>query len=128
MGLMSESVWSQEELAVFRANAAQLRAQDREIEKSRREKAWAVARAAAELLRRDFHASRVVVFGSLTRDGSFTKWSDVDIAAWGLDPKDTLRAIGAVMDMDASIDVNLVDIDTATPALLESITRNGVEL
>lgn len=125
---MSESIWSQEELAVFRANAAHLRAQDREMEKGRREKAWAAARAAAELLRRDFHASRVVAFGSLVREGSFTRWSDVDIAAWGLDPKDTLRAIGAVMDMDAGVDVNFVDVDTATPGLLESITRDGVEL
>jgi len=128
MDLMSESVWSQEELAVFRANAALLRAQDWEIEKDRREKAWAAAHAAADLLRRDFHASRVVVFGSLARGGSFTKWSDVDIAAWGLSTKDTLRAIGAVMDMDTGVDVNLVDVDTATPALLESITRDGVEL
>ncbi len=98
------------------------------MEKARREKAWAAARAAAELLRQEFHASRVVVFGSLSRDGSFTKWSDVDIAAWGIDPKDTLRAIGAVMDMNAGVELNLVDVNTATPALLEAITRDGVDL
>jgi predicted nucleotidyltransferase len=126
--IMSQSVWTPEELAVFRANAARLRAQDRELEKGRRERAWKVAQAAAELLRQDFHASRIVVFGSLARDGSFTQWSDVDIAAWGIDPKDTLRAIGAVMDMDAGMDINLVDVNTATPALIKAIDQDGVEL
>lgn len=128
MEVMSQTVWTSEELAVYRANAARLRDQDREMEKVRREKAWAAARAAAELLRQEFHATRVVVFGSLARDGSFTKWSDVDIAAWGIDPKDTLRAIGVVMDMDAGVEINLVDVNTATPGLLEAIARDGVQL
>jgi len=126
--LMAESIWSQEELAVFRANAVYLRIKDQEMETRRRETAWVAAHAAADLLRQDFHASRVVAFGSLVRDGSFTRWSDVDIAAWGIDSKDTLRAIGAVMDMEMGIDVNLVDVATATPALMESIMSEGVEL
>ncbi len=37
----------------------------------------------------------------------FTPWSDVDIAAWGIRPEDTFRAIGAVLDVDSEIEVNL---------------------
>ncbi len=69
-----------------------------------------------------------MVFGSLVRPHCFTLWSDVDIAAWGLSPKDTFRAIGAIMDLDAEIEVNLVDIGTCHPELLASIEREGIEL
>jgi hypothetical protein len=58
----------------------------------------------------------------------FTLWSDVDIAAWDIQPQDTLRAIGAVFDLDADIQVNLVDVGTASTELLHQIEREGVEL
>ncbi len=69
-----------------------------------------------------------MVFGSLVRPGCFTPWSDVDIAAWGLSPKDTFRAIGAMMDLDTDIEINLVDIGTCRPELLIFIEREGIEL
>jgi len=60
-------------------------------ERARREKrAWALARQAVALLRKQVGATRVVVFGSLVHKGMFTLWSDVDIAAWGIQPRDTL--------------------------------------
>ncbi|HEY66354.1 MAG TPA: nucleotidyltransferase domain-containing protein, partial [Caldilineae bacterium] len=46
----------------------------------------AIARKAAEMLREEFGAIRVVLFGSLARGGPFDMHSDVDLAAWGLDP------------------------------------------
>ncbi len=70
--------------------------------------------------------SRVVVFGSLTHDYGFTRWSDVDIAAWGILPQDTFRAIGAIMDLDDEIAINLVDVNTAQPTLLATIERDGI--
>jgi uncharacterized protein len=56
----------------------------------------------------------------------FNRWSDVDIAAWGLAPEDTFRAIGAVMDLPTEIAVNLVDVNTARPSLVAAIERDGV--
>ncbi len=69
-----------------------------------------------------------MVFGSLVRAGCFTPWSDVDIAAWGLSPKDTLRAIGTVMDVDTAIAINLVDVGTCRPELLAAIEQEGIAL
>jgi len=63
----------------------------------------------------------------VTPDG-FTLWSDVDIATWGIRPEDTLRAIGAVLDLDTESEVNLVDISTARPAVLRRIEQEGMEL
>jgi predicted nucleotidyltransferase len=70
----------------------------------------------------------VVVFGSLVHRGCFTPWSDVDLAAWGVRPEETFRAIGTVMDLDAEIEINLVDVETCSSSLLTMIEQEGVDL
>ncbi len=118
-----------DDLAVYRRSAQRLREQDREAEFARRAEAWRLARVAAGLLRERFGVTRVVVFGSLANDErSFTRWSDVDIAAWGIPPADTFRAIGAVMDISSAPMINLVDVNTCTASLLETIERDGVDV
>ena len=67
-------------------------------------------------------------FWLLVRETGFNRWSDVDIAAWGIAPEDTFRAIGAVMDLDTEVRVNLVDVNTACDSLLAEIERHGIEL
>ncbi len=93
---------SDEELSVYRATARRRREGDREAEQARRDVAWAAARRAADLLRAQYNATRVIVFGSLAHGGWFTPWSDVG--------------------------VNLVDVNTCTPELLVAIERDGIEL
>jgi predicted nucleotidyltransferase len=119
---------SSEKLSQYRLTA--LRRQKERISKfkQRREKGWELVREAAEILREKYHAKRVVVFGSLLHESRFTQWSDVDIAAWGIPPELTFRAIGAVMDLDPTFEVNLVDVNTCTPSLLEAIEKESVEL
>lgn len=94
----------------------------------RREKAWELARHAASLLKEKYGATKAVVFGSLTRESGFTRWSDVDIAAWGLKPEDTLKALGEVMDLSSEIELNLVDVAACPPELLRRIESEGVEI
>lgn len=119
---------SLEQIARYRASAIE-RQRREEIENvDRRQKAWRIAHEAAQLLRQRFNTSRVVVFGSLARQTGFNRWSDVDIAAWGIAPEDTFRAIGAVMDIQTEIPVNLVDVNTARPSLLASIERDGISI
>lgn len=125
---MSELPLSEKQVAMYRATAKRRRELDRPAELERRKVGWAAARQAAELLRTKFNATRIVVFGSLVQDGRFTRWSDVDIAAWGLAERDSLRALGAVMDLEVGIEVNLVDVNTATPALLAVIIEDGIEI
>ena len=94
----------------------------------REERAWMAARSAAALLKEQFGATKVVIFGSLVHKGSFTRWSDVDIAAWGISPEDTFRAIGAVLEVATDIEVNLVDVGTCRPSLLTIIEEEGLEI
>jgi predicted nucleotidyltransferase len=91
-------------------------------------KAWDTARYAAEKLRQQFLVTRVVVFGSLVHEGCFTRWSDVDIAAWGIPPEDTFRAVGVVMDTSDEFVINLVDVNIARPSLLGVIEQEGIEI
>ena len=119
---------SREKIAHYQAAALRRRENEAKEIESLVEQAWVAAKYAARLLREQFNVSRVVVFGSLVHQGSFTRWSDVDIAAWGISSEDTFRAIGAVMDLDTPFDVNLVDVNACRPALLKIIEQDGVDL
>jgi predicted nucleotidyltransferase len=128
VGMVTALTVSPAEMAAYRATARRRRERQQQELARRQERAWDLARQAAALLKASFSVTRVVIFGSLVHAGCFTLWSDVDIAAWGLAPKDTLRAIGAVMDLDADIEINLVDIGTCHPGLLATIKQEGIEL
>lgn len=99
------------DMAVYRATARHRQTLEQQ------ERAWEVARYAATRLTAQFSVDRVMVFGSLVRTGCFTLWSDVDLVAWGLSPRDTFRAIRAVMDLDTTIAIDLVNIGTCHPEL-----------
>ena len=112
----------------YREAARQRHRAEKERLQIRRQCAWNLARQAARLLKKQFNAKRVVLFGSLTHEDRFNRWSDVDIAAWGIRPEDTWRALGAVMDLDPDIEVNLVDMACCRPALRAIIEREGIDL
>jgi len=119
---------SPEQLDQYRRTAAR-REKIRAVKiKPRMEKAWKLAKKAAKVLREQYHAERVAVFGSLLHESRFTEWSDVDVAAWGIAPDQTFRAIGTVMDLDSSFEINLVDVNTCTPSLLKAIEEEAVDL
>ncbi len=116
------------EMDAYREAARQRHIAEKERLCERRQRAWGLARQAARLLEEHFNAKRVVIFGSLAHEDRFNSWSDVDIAAWGLRPEDIWRALGAVMDLDPDIEVNLVDIACCRPALRAVIEREGIDL
>ena len=92
------------------------------------ERAWEMARTAATLLRDKFGASRIVVFGSLTRRAWFTPWSDIDLAAWGIPPDAFYRAVALVTGLSAEFEVDLVAPEDCRPALRQAIMQEGVDL
>lgn len=114
-------------MAAYREGARR-RHEEQQALAVREQRAWALARQAADALRQQFTVSRVVVFDSLIHSGCFTPWSDVDVAAWGLRPEETFRAIGVVMDLDTEIAVNLVDVTACSSSLLRVMEAEGVPL
>ncbi|MCL4870126.1 MAG: nucleotidyltransferase domain-containing protein [Anaerolineae bacterium] len=85
---------SPEKIARYRATALKRQAQAAAEVSQRRQKAWQIARQAADLLRKEFGVNRVVVFGSLARETGFTRWSDIDIAVWGWPRKILFALLG----------------------------------
>lgn len=96
--------------------------------RQRRERAWEAARAAAALLKSQYHAARVAVFGSLTDAGQFGLWSDVDLAVWGImSPADYFEAVTHVLDIGGDIKIDLIMAERCKPSLHQAIER-GMEL
>ena len=94
----------------------------------RLDKAWLVAHATARLLREQFGATRVVVFGSLAHRLWFTPWSDIDLAAWGIPPDSFFRAVASTTNLAQGFDLNLVDPESCRPHLRQPIERDGVDV
>ncbi len=117
-----------EEMEAYKRTARERWQAELEQLRARRAQAEELAQQAARLLKDQFGVSRVVLFGSLIHPGSFTAWSDIDLAAWGLTSKNWLRAIAAVQSLSGDIEINLVDVSTCSAALLEIIEKEGVEL
>ena len=65
----------------FRAGARRRGAEQQDHLDERFQLAWKTARQGAEILRTQFQAEKVVVFGSLTDRQLFHNRSDIDLAA-----------------------------------------------
>ena len=86
-----------------------------------------LAREAAGRLREEF-SGRVVLFGSAVKQVSFTRWSDVDLAVWGVPPERFYEAVAAVTGLSADILIDLIDAEQCSADLKEAVEREGVEL
>lgn len=121
---------SREELRSYRPWLSMERhRQDREVSK-RWVDAWKVARIVAEMLKKRFGATRVVVFGSVARKTVFTPWSDIDLAVWGIAPEDYYSAAGVAMDigLEKGVRVDVVDPEDCDPRFLVAIEQEGTDL
>ncbi len=95
---------------------------------SRRRRAHVTARKVADLLRGEFGAKQVIIFGSLARPGGFSLWSDIDIAARGIPSARFFEAVGAVTGLSAEFKIDLIDLESCTAGLQATIKAEGREL
>ena len=94
----------------------------------RRKKAFDIAKQAASILRQEFGAERVVVFGSVVNSENFTFWSDIDLAAWGIAPDDFYAAVAAVTGLSPEFKIDLLEPDTCREPIKDAIQKQGVEI
>ncbi len=124
---MSASI-SPEKLAAYRRHAAEREAERESALADRKARAHIAARDAAEILKKQFGATRVILYGSLAHGAWWREESDVDLAAEGIAPELFWRAWGAVERLAPGIEINLAPLETVKPGVLRSIEREGVEL
>jgi predicted nucleotidyltransferase len=94
----------------------------------RRKRAMRLARQAAALLRAEFGASDVVLFGSLASHSDFTLWSDIDLGAFGIPADRFYAAVAAITGLSAEFKVDLIDAGACKASLREAIDRDGITL
>ena len=95
---------------------------------SRRRRAMLAARKATKLLKSEFGAKEVVLFGSLARRVGFTLWSDIDLASRGIPSDKYLTAMDTVLYLSPEFKIDLVELETCPPSLLKSIESEGKPL
>jgi len=96
--------------------------------KTRYQASWVLARKAATLLKSEFGAEKVLVFGSLLHESSFTLWSDIDLSASGIAADKYYAAVAVVSDLSSSTKIDLIDLKSCRPSLRATILMEGVEL
>ena len=121
---------SPEELKKFHPREAfrRRRAETRVEVAKRRRRALTAARKAAKLLKEKFGAKEVILFGSLARRGSFTLYSDIDLAERGIPSDDYLTAMDTVLYMNIEFKIDLIDPEFCSPAMREEIEKDGKKL
>ena len=91
----------------------------------RRRLASLTARRTAKLLRSEFGAQEVFLFGSLARQTDFTLFSDIDLAARGIPSDRFFEAVGVVIALSTEFNIDLVELETCPPTLLKEIEESG---
>jgi predicted nucleotidyltransferase len=95
---------------------------------TRRAHALAISRRIASLLKEQYGATRVVLFGSLAHDAWFTPRSDIDICAEGIPVDRFFRAESELQEDSEGFKIDLVDPAECPPELLRRIEQEGIDL
>lgn len=100
---------------------AQYHPQNRKGNRMLLQRAWHTAHRIASMLYEDFDATQVAVFGSLAEPEAFSKWSDIDIAVWGIPNDKYFRASSIASDISGLFKVDLVDFESCKGLFRERI-------
>ncbi len=115
-----------EQLAAYRATRRRRESEEAARRSVRVDVALRLAREAAQVLRADFGATDVLLFGSLA-EGGFGAHSDIDLAARGLGAAH-YGALGRLLMLSPDFEFDLVDLDTCTQGLRDAVEHHGVAL
>ena len=87
-----------------------------------------VARRAAKLLKEQFAAKSVVLFGSVVTPGLFHSRSDIDLAVWGIQESEYYRVVGLLQSLDSRFPIDLILFEEASTSLQQTIRKEGMEI
>jgi predicted nucleotidyltransferase len=90
------------------------------------QQAWAALGPIAQMLRQDFGATRILVFGSLVR-GTFHPDSDLDLAVAGIPPDRYFEALAAV-NQNSPRWIDLKPLESLEAHFRDRVLATGVEI
>lgn len=106
----------------------QQKAEKRSRLKQRHQEGLKTAKALADILKGDFGATQVVLFGSMLSVNDIRMKSDIDLAVWNLPYDDYIRALAELMNHSGPFGVDLVRIEEAPPSLKRYVLNEGLLL
>lgn len=116
---------SPEKMAIYRQTARRRQEEAAQQLQERFQRAWDAARQAASVLKEEFGATRVAVFGSLVHPSLFHARSDIDLAVWGTAEMAYLRAWSRICEVTSEFGFDLIRVEEAMPRMLETIEKEG---
>ncbi len=120
--------WPRQELVGYHPwKAVERHSQNWELN-LRRERAWEVARKATTILKEQFGATRVLIFGSLAHRAWFTPRSGIDLCVDGIPVDKFFHAEAEIEALASGFKVDLVDSTECSPKLQKQVEEEGVEL
>ena len=84
-----------------------------------------IAKQAARMLRQEFSATRVVLFGSMLQPKIHAD-SDIDLGVWNLSKSDYFQAVGKLQGL-SEFAIDLIEAENAPDYIIEAIAK-GTEL
>ncbi|NIR51489.1 nucleotidyltransferase domain-containing protein [candidate division KSB1 bacterium] len=101
---------------------------EKKLRANRRRRALEVAKELSTLLKNEFGAKKVYLFGSSLSNDTFYLHSDIDLGVEGIAPEKYLRALYEVNALHHGFKVDLIDLETCDDYLKRRILTKGREL
>jgi uncharacterized protein len=114
------------QLETYKQNARKKQKADHVRLEERRKRGLEVANRASKILKQDFGASRVRLFGSMLHPELFHSRSDIDLAVWNV--QSIYRAVSKLMDIDPEFQIDIIPVEDISPELQNVIDREGIDL
>lgn len=95
------------------------------VREKMRKDAMNVAGKLKDILVKEFSAEKVVLFGSVLKEGRFEEGSDIDIAVKGLDKKVYFKALARLM-MESPFEIDLKPLESVSLLLNQRIKGGKV--
>ena len=115
----------EEKMTAYRKSAKKRWLKQLQEKEEWKENAIKLANQLAAILKKDYNAKQVVLFGSLARDDVFDSRSDVDLAVWGLEDSIYYRVLSRLMDINPEIKIDLVMVENASRNIIKTIEEEG---
>ena len=121
------SKMSPSELAECRENLKR-QWENRRVDKELLQRAWETARRLATVLYRDFGATKVAVFGSLTDPKRFTENSDIDVVVWGVSYNKCLDALWETKGLNPEFKIDIINFKSVDRLFRERVLSEAIPI
>ena len=118
---------SPSELAECRENLKR-QWENRQVDEELLQRAWETARRLATVLYRDFGATKVAVFGSLTEPKRFSQNSDIDILVWGVSYNKCLDALWETKGLNPEFKIDIINFKSVDRLFRERVISEAIPI